>query len=272
MDGFAFAPEALTNVSSPATLDRIVSNCLAIRLKDHAMAEGVYQDIRDRVLRANGRRRDVQISVSLAPWTDGPSSGKNSMLVATVRWEYWVTPASPTLRFACVSDADEHRELLQDPATTVAWRFDPVGDLDASAKEVFEVVQCTVNGKPRPVRRTKRAGAQIFTVASGIPEDAAHEQRLSYTYKVLVQQDGNLLYLDLGKPTNGLKVELWTGNCGIRHVNVLDFIAGAKQPTVLRTPPSVPSQNIVISYDGWVFPRSGVAFVWVLERQFTAKV
>src|SRR5690242_9837927 len=37
VDGFAFAPDALTNVASPETLDRIVRNCLAIRFKDRPL-------------------------------------------------------------------------------------------------------------------------------------------------------------------------------------------------------------------------------------------
>jgi hypothetical protein len=39
--GFAFSPDALTDVASPATLDKIVRNCLAIRLGDKDLAGDV---------------------------------------------------------------------------------------------------------------------------------------------------------------------------------------------------------------------------------------
>jgi hypothetical protein len=40
------------------------------------------------------------------------------MFVATIRTEYRITSASPMMRFACVSDVGESRELLQDPSCT----------------------------------------------------------------------------------------------------------------------------------------------------------
>jgi hypothetical protein len=34
---------------------------------------------------------------------------------------------------------------------------------------------------------------------------------------------------------------------------------------MLRTPE--PSPSIQVAFDGWVFPKSGVAFVWVLDEE-----
>lgn len=48
------------------------------------------------------------------------------MFVVTIRTEYRVVPVGPVLRFACVSDLDEYRELLQDPTCTLAHYFQPV--------------------------------------------------------------------------------------------------------------------------------------------------
>ncbi len=84
---------------------------------------------------------------------------------------------------------------------------------------------------------------------------------------VLVQRHGHLLYLDIPRPTKGLQVQLWYGDCGIRRVNTLDFIASAQQPRILRSPASVPTPSVEIGFDGWIFPKSGVAFVWVLEEE-----
>lgn len=47
VDGFAFAPDSLTNVASPETLDKIVENCLAIQLGDQALAKEIYADVRE---------------------------------------------------------------------------------------------------------------------------------------------------------------------------------------------------------------------------------
>ena len=172
------------------------------------------------------------------------------------------------MRLACVSDLDEYRELSRDPAMTETWYFQPIDGLDGAAPEAFDLVQCTVDGKACPIRRTARAGTQVFTVNLGKQVAAdARPVKISYTYRVLVQQHSHLLYVQIGKLAKGLKIELWYGECGIRYVNVLDMIASASESRVAREPKTVPTPSVAVGFDGWVFPRSGVAFVWVLEGE-----
>lgn len=269
VDGFAFSPEALTSVASPQTLDRIVENCLAIRLRDRTLAGELYADLRQQLLRAPDRHYDMHVSVSLTRWSDGPASGPGAMFVATVRREYRVKAGTAVMRFACVSDLDEYRELVRDPSTTEVWYFEPVAGLDASSKKAFELLSFTLDGEPQPLRHSRRTGSQTFTVnaTAESPRNHTTDVHVSYTYRVLVQQHGHLLYLDFGRPCKGLTAELWYGNCGIAYVNQLDFITGAQATRVSRSPEEAGTPSIAVSYDGWVLPKSGLAFVWVLESE-----
>jgi hypothetical protein len=97
--------------------------------------------------------------------------------------------------------------------------------------------------------------------------DASSEVRVSFTYKTLVQRNSHLLHLDVAKPTNGLQVELWYGDCGIRYVNLLDFLGSAKQVHVARTPESVPTPVVGVSFDDWVLRTAGIVFVWLLSEE-----
>jgi hypothetical protein len=259
-------------VASPATLDKIVRNCLAIQLGDRQLAEDAYADLKEQVIRSPERARNTDVSVALAPWAHGRASGKGSMFVATVRWEYRVVPHQPILRFACTSDLEDYREHLHDPSMTNTWYFEPIAGLDGSAKEVYELVQFAVDGRQLPARRTTRAGTQICTASLGAEAvAAAREVTVSFTYRVLVQRHSHLLHLDIGRPTKGFKVNLSYGDCGIRHVNVLDYIASPHEPRITRLPASDPSPHIEVAHDGWVFPRAGVAFAWVLEEELVRR-
>lgn len=270
LDSFAFDPSSLTDIASPETLDHIAANALGLRLGDQALAADVYADVRNQVIRAPERWYDMNITVDLTPWTVGPATGRGSMFVATLRWEYRVTPANPTMRFACVSDPAEYRDLLRDQATTSAWYVDRSTPVDAASRDAFELVQLLVNGKARALGRTERQGAQLYTASLG-PEAASGKPiTVVYTYRVLVQRHGHVLYLDLPRPTKGLKVQFSYGDAGIRRVNTLDFIASAQSARVEDTPSSVPTRSVDIGFDGWIFPRSGVAFVWVLEDELDA--
>jgi hypothetical protein len=268
VNGFAFAPDALTNVASPTTLDRIVENCLAIRLGDHDLASDTYADLREQVLRSDSRWYDTRVSVALSPWSEGPAAGRGAMFTATVRWEFRVIPDSPVMRLACVSDLEEYRALLRDPSSTAAWYFQPVGKLNGASPQAFQLLQFTLDGEQLPIHRTTTGDSQTYSVSIG-PEAVAERRRvvISITHRILVQRSGHLFHLDLSRPVKGLSVQFSYGDCGIRYVNVLDYIAGARQPRITLLPPSDPTPSVEVSYDGWVFPKGGVAFVWVLESE-----
>jgi hypothetical protein len=263
-DGLAFHPDVLQDVA-PEKLDQVIRNALAVRLGDPALAADVYADLHRQVVRAPERRRDARASVTLSAWPDGPTDGPDAMLVVTVSWEYRTTPASAKRHFTCVSDRGEYRRLVEEGKESV-WFFRPVAGLTAADKQAYELVQFTVDGVALPIRRSERSGRQTYSVE--LPaEHLGHEVKIAHTYRVLVRKHGHLLYLDIAKPTRGLHVEFDYAGSGIRQVTALDFIASAQQPRTVRSPESVPGRDVTISFDGWVFPKSGVAFVWVLADE-----
>ena len=269
VDGFAFAPESLTNVASTETLDRIVENCLSIRLGDKELAADAYQDLREQIIGAKQRWEDAHVAVALAPWAKGPAEGRGAMFVATIRWEYRYVPSSPVLRFSCVSDLGVYRDLLADPTSAAEWYFPPVDDLDATSPEVFELAELSVNGRPQEIRRSLRKEGQVFTVGLGGDAKTGKPVTVSYTYRVLVQQHGHVLHLDLAQPTKNFRAELWYGDCGIRRMNVVDYLSGPRQPRYTQLAASDPSPSVEVAYEGWTFPKGGVAFVWVLDEELS---
>lgn len=270
LHSFAFDAETLKGLASPETLDRVAAGALGLRLNDTNLAKELYTDLRDQIIRAPERWDGVDISVALSPWSAGPETGQRSMFVATTRWQYRVTPAGPTMRFACVSDLTEYRELLRDPSVAFAWYFGPFAGIDAGSLTAFELVELTVDGKTRPIRRTERHGSQHYTVNLGKHAGLGREVTITYTYRVLVKRQGHVLYLDLPRPTKGLNVKLSYGDAGIFRINTLDFMASANSSHVEVTPPTVPERAVSVSFDGWIFPRSGVAFVWVLDDEMSS--
>jgi hypothetical protein len=267
LDSFAFEPATMRSIASDETLDKIATNAIGLRLGDGELARDAYADLREQVIRSPERWRNVDVSVSLSPWKAGPAEGKDSMFVATIRWEYEVRPTESTLRFVSTSDQAEYRELLRDPTVAGQWMFEKVGALDASSQETFELVQFAVDGVERSVRRAVRRGSQVYTVALGKAASTGNEATISYTYRILVQRHGHLLYLDLPRPTKGLHVQLNYGQADIRYVNVLDYFASPGASRVERSPATAPAKTIDVSFDGQIFPRSGVAFVWVLAGE-----
>lgn len=65
VDGFTFSADALKDVAAPELLDRLITNALALRLDDHALATDAYTGLRDQLIQVTERWHDVKASVTL---------------------------------------------------------------------------------------------------------------------------------------------------------------------------------------------------------------
>lgn len=266
LDSLAFNAKALKGTVSPELLDRVASGALGLRLGDEHLARDLYTDLRDQVIAAE-HWKNAKVSVTLSPWEDGPSTGRGSMLVATVRWEYKVVPTNRTMRFASASDDAEYRELLQDSGNTLVWRYDSSTGLDPVSPEVFELLAFSVDGKPRKIQRSVRAGFQQYTANVGREVEADQEVTVAYTYRGLVQRNGHLFQLDFSQPIGGLDVRLDYAHAGIRWMNTADYFAGSQASRVEQARSVKDAKVVNINIDRWVLPRAGVVFVWVLDEE-----
>lgn len=270
IDGFAFEPADLARVAAPETLDKIITNGLAIRLNDPGFASEIYADVRQQAVGSPERLHDARISIRLST----PEPGDRlpaGLFVATVRWEYTLTPVFGTRRFITVSNIDEFRDSDHEAAATSVWLLKPRPGVDAGDQACFQLVEFTVDGEPRPIRRTAKHGGQTYSVSLGadVIRDA-QPVRVGYTYRTVTDVSGHVLRLRVDQPTRGLAVELDYSDTDIASIDVLDYIASSEPTTVSQSPPAVPGRGVVIDFDGWVFPRSGVAFVWVLQGELRA--
>lgn len=262
IDGFAFQPEDLARVATPQTLDQIVTNGLAIRLGDADFAADVYRNLKELAIDVPERLYDARISIRLS-MDRGTAKGRAPLLVTTVRWEFEVIPKYATRRFLCLSDLQEFRELDQETAATSAWYIKARPGVDAGARETFELVDFTVDGISRPIRRSAKAGSQAYSASIG--KEHLVEPKvvtIGYTYRTIANAEGRLIQLRVDQPTRGLAVELDYSDTNIVSVRALDFIAGSRPAKISHSLASVPGKKVSVKFDGWVFAGSGVAFLW----------
>jgi hypothetical protein len=279
LEAFAANHEDLARVATPHMLDHVITNSLALRLDDQQFASEIYTDIREQAVGASERWHDAHLSIELSPLPMGSGVAKSNTTEAdtsgfftvTVRWEYTAIPKHPQRRFVCLSDRDEYAELAGQRGATSAWFLEPVDGVDASKPDSFQLLRFAVNGEERAIRRSAKKTGQTYTanVGQGLI-DAAEPVTISYTYQTITRQHGHLLFFDIEQPTRDLKVDFDYTDCGIDTVSTLDLIPSVRPTRIEHSPDSVPNRTIRVDLDGWIFPRSGVAFVWTLDREVSA--
>lgn len=272
LDAFAANHEDLARIATPDMLDHVITNSLALRLDDTQFASEVYGDIRDQAITAAERWHDATLAVRLEPL---PVRGRQQPLFAvTVRWEYTTIPAHAQRQFVCLNDRGEYTELTSERDSVSAWFINPDSGIDPSKPETFELLHFAINGEARPIRRGERKNAQTYTASIGNEHLAAGQPVVvSYTYRAVMAQAGHLLFFDIEQPTRDLLVTFDYAGCDIATITTLDMVPSVR-PTRIETPDSHRAQEIIrVALDGWIFPRSGLAFVWTLQDELpdTAK-
>lgn len=263
LDAFAANHDDLQRVATPKMLDQIITNSLALRLDDAQFATEIYTDIREQAIGAAERWHDANLSIELSP------AGKDHFSVL-VRWEYTTVPAHAQRRFVCVSDREEYVELASERGNTSAWYLKPGHGIDASDREAFELVSFAVNGEDRPIRRSARKTSQIYSADIGQEAlNASEPVTITYTYRTITRRAGHLLFFDIEQPTRDLRIDFDYAGCGIESVSTLDLVPTVTPPRIETGPAEIGSEVVRVALDGWVFPRSGFAFVWGLPSRRT---
>ncbi len=276
LEAFAANHEDLRRVATPELLDQLIANSLAMRLGDEQFASEIYADIRDQAIRAAERWHDASLSIQLSPSPAGEGSGQartgtsttGELFIVTVRWEYITTPKHAQRRFVCVSDREEYDELVREKDSTSAWRINPDHGIDASSQAAFELLRFTVDGDERPIRRSARKDSQTYTAS--IPAEVLAAEKpvtIAYTYRTLMTRSGHMVFFDVEQPTRDLRIDFDYSDCGIATVSTLDLVPSVRPTRIERSPKELPGQVIRLDFDGWIFPRSGVAFVWTLDSE-----
>lgn len=279
LDAFAANHDDLKRIATPQLLDDLIANSLALRLNDPQFAREIYTDIRDQAIAAAERWHDASLDIRLEPLPMGRSdtegvtrhSSKRPYFAVTIRWEYTTIPAHAHRQFVCLSDRDEYAELVAERGPVSAWFINPVSGVDATAPETFQLLHFAINGEERPIRRSARKTAQTYTAIIGADHVAAGKPvTVTYAYRALMAQTGHLLFFDIEQPTRDLQVSFDYQDCDIASVSTLDMIPSIRS-TRVETPVDTKTPGIIrVALDGWVFPRSGIAFVWTLEQEVAA--
>lgn len=263
----AASPDQLERVASDELLDDLITNALGLRLKDPEFAREIYTELRDQVVHAPERWRDVQISIRLSS-IDERNTYDVPRFDVIVQWEYTVVPSHRVQRFASVSDRDEYHELVSDIPATATWFITPRPGFDAADKGAFELLRYSVNGDEKRIRRAARRSGQTYSVDIGEEIYRAGEPvRVSYLYKTITPQSGHRLFFGLDQPTRGFELELDYSNTDISHLSVTDMVAGAEKPRVSSLPKEVDAKVLQVEVDHWLLAKTGFAFAWTLKSE-----
>ncbi len=272
--GFVETPANMRGVATHATLDKLATNALAIRLGDETFASEIYASLLHQAIRTPERWHDVDVAVRLSCIQERSAFGaprgnvRGPLFDVVVTWEYTVVPTGPIRRFASTNDLAEFHEFLSDVPTTSAWYVPPRSGADAREPASFEVLSYSVDGVDLPIRQTARKSGRTYSVDLGA-ETVANRRpvRIRHVYRTLLPRAGHRFRIALVQPTHGLSVSFDYTDTDIAELRVSDLISSATPAQVKFLPEEAPAKQVDISVPGWLLPQAEVTFVWTLEAE-----
>lgn len=265
--GFATSPADLKTVATPELLDSIASNALGLRLGDAEFAREIYDELIENVIRAPERWYDIDVRMRLSSIDERSTRGTPRFAV-TVTWEYTTIPSSPVQRFACTSDREEFHELVSDVPSTSTWFMTPHPGFDAADRECFELLQFSVDGEERSIRRSARKSSQTYSVQLG--EEVIHARRpvrIRHVYRTVVSKHGHLALLTIAQPSKGLTFSIDYTDSDIATMRVSDYVASSSRPRLSQLPSKTEAREITMDVPGWLLPQTEVSLVWTLSGE-----
>lgn len=267
LTGLAVDKSDLERIASPELLDDIATNTLSLRLGDDQFAREIYADIRDQAIRAPERWYDVDVSIRLSSLEESDHEGASRFDVL-VKWEYTVVPSHPVQKFACFSDRQALRELIEETPSLIPWFLTPRPGFDARERTAFELLDFRVDGEQRTISRATRKHGQIYSARIGDDVlSAGKPVRISYVYRALTPRSGHRLFFEITQPTRGLDLTFDYTATDIGHLSVTDLVTSALPARVAELPPQAEARTVSVQVPGWLLPRAGFAFVWTLVSE-----
>jgi hypothetical protein len=188
-------------------------------------------------------------------------------LAATAPQKPAATPDQTRVAPRAATSTPASLGAASDSATSAPAYFESRANLDASSPEVYDLLEFTVNGQLRPVRRIKPSGAQSSPSPSQTLATRRGKRSRSPTHPRARPAAWSSVPPGLRSPVQGRRGEPRLR--GLRHPlhERARLHPGAESTRVVRSLDDAPSPAAEARYDGWAFPRSSVAFCWVLDAE-----
>ena len=267
IEAFRFDRDDLRRIATPELLDDLARTSLGLRFGDPAFGQEVYADIKHQAIAAEERWYDARVDATLGiPRVR--STAPYSFFDLTVRWEYTVVPRHRFRKFAVVSDRQRYEELVAQRGETSVWYRRPTPGFDVSDPTVFTLEQFTIDGVDVAFQRHADSTSQVYVVDLGEEVIRAGEPVVvAFRFRTTVSREGRSFHLGIDRPTKDLDVELRYDPDVVGQVSLMDFASRGDGGRISDEPDA---SALRYRYDGWLFPRAGLVFVWTLPSEEAA--
>ncbi len=255
---------------SISRIDNMIRGCLQARTTDREFADAIYYEMFETLFGRENRqlelrmgfRYDIRVD-ALPPGDEGaPETGGDYFRIRT-HIEYVKTLRDTFFIIGCARNDEQLSALFEEERCEYRWLLN--GTDSPLMEGDFKVTRVAVDGEAVPVisaQNTER-GYEVLCGGEELAGYVNRQVKVEIEIETKKHRGNKMFPVYLAYPTRGLDISFRYDGAGIRNVREVSFFAGRRLfPEVTVDPER--SIALKIDNDEWVFPNSGVTFVWDL--------
>lgn len=257
--------EVQKEILGSTKINEIISTCLSSKLGED-MTKDLFEGVIQPVL--NGFERTAQrvmynYNIYVQLEENENSDIKDAFYTLEMSIDYKYEIKIPQLKFACLTSEKDFNIYLRDSTYTYTYYL-PVPTLSGTMFDVL-VAKILCQGKTLNLeKKVDEEGASLKKIRFDHPDFAKYTgktSKLIYRIRTLIRKDGHMFFIRTKHPIRDFRAIFDTGNTDITGVYVSDQFVSSGSSTV-EDGGSGRKILKIVSVDGWIFPNSGVTFVW----------
>ena len=248
-------------------LDNVIRRCLHTRVNDAEFGDAIYYTMLEALFGKQDRqlelRRNFKYEIDLAEFSPAEVAANplcRDCLKITTRVEYYKVLTSDLFFIGCADNSDQLAAFLDDPRCEYRWLLDSGGELEAGRD--FHIQSVRIDEVDLRLNRTAVTfrGYEVWCGAEELAEKINKEVKVHIEVVATKPKYIRLLSVYLIYPIRGVDITFNYQAANLGQVREIAFFAG-KHPYPALTRENRKIQ-LHVSDQEWVFPTSGVTFVW----------
>ncbi|PKN35607.1 MAG: alanine racemase [Deltaproteobacteria bacterium HGW-Deltaproteobacteria-19] len=251
---------------SVARIDSIIRHCFQTRAQSEEMGDAIFSEMfetlfgkEDRQLELRDRfRYDIEVSEA------SPENGKRKrgeFFRVLTRVEYTKALREPVFMIGCAMNNEQLEALFEEKRCEYRWLLN-LGD-EAVTERDFRIERVTIDGEDVPILRAENTprGFEVWCGGDLLKKKLNRPVRFAFEIATKKSKKNNLFSVFVAYPTRGLQISFNYEKANLRRVREVSYFAG-KHPYPRVAREQGKATTLTIADDEWIFPNSGVTFIW----------
>jgi alanine racemase len=262
-----FIPDEEKSISR---IDSIVRHCFQTRARNEELGDAIYYEMFETLFGKEDRqlelrddfRYDIRVT-EFRPEEEPDERLRKDYFKVTTRVEYTKAIRNAHFVIGCAQDNGQLASFFEDKRCEYRWLLN--GGENLAAERDFRVRSVRVDRLDVPIVRTENTprGYEVWCGTEELTGKLNRQARVVIEIETKKLKSNGLFSAYLVYPTRGMEISFDYGGTQIKDVRDIGFFAG-KHPYPEVTRKKGKSVTLKLGNDAWIFPTSGVTFIWEL--------